>query len=176
VTGLEILGAIGTGLSAVGAIAGGISQSNAQKAQAEAAERQAQEARAASQREAIQRSKEARLVLSRQQALASASGGGATDTTVLDLMGKAASQGAYNTASAIYEGEAQGRGLEDQAGIYRMQARQAKLAGFINAGSTILSGVSGFAGSRGGFTPGNQMPNLYYGRRTPVVDPWLGLR
>ena len=76
-TGLEAALAIGGSLlSAVGSVAGGISADNQAEAQAQAAERQAGEAQAVSQREAIQRSKEAKLLLSRNQALAAASGGG----------------------------------------------------------------------------------------------------
>lgn len=160
-----IAGLAGTALSAVGAIASGNAQSAGLKAQAAAAERQASEERAASQREAMVRAKEARLMMSRQQAVAAASGGGATDPTVLDIMGDTAQQGEFNTQSALYEGEARGRGLEDQAAISRMQARQAKLAGFIGAGSTMLSGVSefskGWAKRSGGFS-GSGMPTYRY--------------
>lgn len=148
-SGFELLGLAGAALSGVGSIVGGIAQSNAMEAQAKAAERQASEERAASQREAIQRSKEARLVMSRQQAVAASSGAGATDPTVLKLMGDVAGQGYVNSQAAIYEGESRGRALEDQAAISRMQGRQARLSGFIGAGTSILSGFSGFSNSRG---------------------------
>jgi hypothetical protein len=167
VTGLETIGLIaglaGSALSAAGSIAAGNHQSAAMNAQAQAAERQAAEERAASQREAVQRAREAKLVLSRQQAVAAASGGGATDTTVLGLMGDVAAQGQFNTASALYEGEARGRGLEDQAALSRMQARQAKLAGFIGAGSTMLTGISGFASG-------------WNNRRMPTMTPASNFR
>ena len=146
-SGFEILGLAGAALSGIGSIAGGIAASNASEAQAKAAERQASEERAASQREAVQRSKEARLVMSRQQAVAGASGAGATDPTVLKLMGDVAGQGYNNSQAALYEGESRGRALEDQAAISRMQGRQARLAGFIGAGTSILSGFSGFSNS-----------------------------
>lgn len=88
--------------------------------------------------------------MSRQQAVASASGAGATDPTVLKLMGDVAGQGYNNSQAALYEGESRGRALEDQAAISRMQGRQARLAGFIGAGTSILSGFSGFSNA-GGF-------------------------
>lgn len=142
-TGLEtVLGIAGTIVSAVGSIAAGQAQADAANAQAAAQERRAGEERAAAQRQAAAKAKEARLVMSRQQALAAASGGGAGDPTVMNLMGQVAATGDFNARSALYEGEARGRGLEDQAAIERMQAKQAKLAGFINAGSTILGGLS----------------------------------
>lgn len=148
-TGLETALAIGGSLlSAVGSVAGGISKKNEADAQADAAERQAGEAQAVSQREAIQRSKEAKLLISRQQAVAAASGGGAADPTVLKLMGDTAKQGQFNVASALYEGDATAAGLQDSAALSRWQGHQEKFAGFIDAGSTVLNGLGGFAKNR----------------------------
>lgn len=170
-SGLESLGLIaglvGTGVSTVGSIAAGAAQEEMLEAQATAAERQANEERAASQREAIQRAREARLVLSKQQNVAAASGAGALDPTILDIMGKTAAQGQYNVSSALYEGEARGAGLEDQAAIDRMRARQAKLAGFVDAGSTMLSGISGFSdkwSKRSGLSGGLSVPTFWQAR------------
>ena len=156
-----IVGLIGTGLSAVGSIAAGNAQNEALQAQAAAEERKGNEARAATQREAIQRAKEARLALSRQQAVASASGAGATDPTVLKLMGDVGKQGQYNVASTLYEGEAIQAGMQDQAAISRMRGRQARLAGFIGAGTTMLNGLSGFADTWGGFSSSGSSTGNY---------------
>lgn len=142
--GLETIGLIGTALSAAGAIVGGISASNQAKAQAVLAEMQAKEQRAAAHREVIRRGKEAQLIQSRQQAIAASTGGGAKDPTVLDLMGDVEAEGSYQKATAMYEGESRARGLEAQASMARMQARQALFSGFIGAGTSILSGFSGF--------------------------------
>lgn len=132
----------GTALGTVGAIQQSQTQSAAMEADARAQERAANEQRAAATREAAARAREARALLSRQQAVAAKSGGGATDPTVLKLMGDVAAEGAYQTAAANYEGEARAAGLLDQAAISRMQSRQARMAGYINAGSTLLSGLS----------------------------------
>ncbi|WP_442582541.1 hypothetical protein ACSBOB_11590 [Mesorhizobium sp. ASY16-5R] len=148
-TGLETALAIGGSLlSAVGSVAGGISAKQNADAQADAAERQANEARAVSQREAVQRSKEAKLLISRQQALAAASGGGATDPSVLTNTGEIGKQGWLNSQTALYEGESQGRALEDSAAIGRWQGRKEMFAGFVDAGSTTLNGLGGFAKNR----------------------------
>jgi len=135
---------VGSLVGGVGAIASGAAQSSALKAQADAAERAGHEQAAAAQREALQRQKEAKLVLSRQQAVAAASGGSATDTTVLKLMGDTAAQGQYNSQSAIYEGKAAEAAAKDQAAIDRMQARSARVSGFIDAGGTLLSGLNSY--------------------------------
>lgn len=160
---LPVIGVVasigGTLLSASGAMQSAAYQEAAYKSQAlqqeavaKANEAKAQEERAASQREAIRRGKEAAFILSRQQALSAASGGSASDPTVLNLMAGTAQEGNYQAQSAVYEGNTIGRGLEFQAGldrqgaaISRMQASAAKKAGFINAGSSILGGISSFA-------------------------------
>jgi len=152
----------GTVLSAMGAIQQGRYQEAAMKAQANAQEARAQEERAAAQREAVRRGKEAAFVLSRQQALSAASGGGTADPTVLNLMAGTATEGAYQSQVAVYEGEQRGRGLEYQAAISRMQGRAARRAGFIDAASSVLGGISSFARYRPGM-PTYQPSGYFYG-------------
>lgn len=155
----------GSLLSAGGTIVSGLSQSSALKAEAAAKERQAGEVQAQSQRDAIERRKEADLLLSRQQAVAASTGGTATDTGVLNLMADTAAQGSYNVATSIYEGNSAAAGLLDQAAISRMQAKQATMAGFINAGSTMLSGFSSYQKYRPPPMTGTGIPSYsaYYG-------------
>lgn len=132
----------GAALGAGGAIAEGTSQANALNAEAAAMDKRANEEKAAAQREAIQRRRQASVLLSRQQAVAASSGGTATDPTVLDVMGDTAAEGQYQSDVALYQGDVAAAGLQDQAAINRARARQARLAGFINAGSTMLNGFS----------------------------------
>jgi len=138
------LAVIGTIISAAGSVIGGIAQSNQLEYQAEVEEMRANEARAVSQREAENKNRETKYVQSRQRALAAASGGGAEDPTVTKLMQDVAAEGDYQARTALYEGETKGRFLEAQAKLDRMQARQAMFAGFIDAGSSVISGFSGF--------------------------------
>ena len=148
-----------TVLEAGGKIITGASQSAALKAEAASAERKADEVLAASTRDAAQRRKEADLVLSRQQAVAAASGGMATDTTVLNLMADTAQEGQYQVATSLYEGKAQRAGLLDQAAIARMQAKQAMLSGFIGAGTTMLNGMSSYSKYRPPKFTGTAIPS-----------------
>lgn len=159
------VGLLGTLVSTVGTVVGAQQSAAAQEAEAAAMERRGSEEQAAAQREAIRRQKEAKLLLSRQQAVAAASGGAATDSTVLDIMGDTAAEGQYQSQSAIYEGKARAAGLDDQAAIARMRAKQTRLAGFIDAGSTMLSGISSFAKYRPG-RYGAGIPT-YYGYGSP---------
>lgn len=151
-----ISGIVGAGGAIISANASANAAEAAAQAEAEQRRRQANEARAVSQREAIRRKREARLVQSRQLAVSSASGGAAGDPTVVRLMADTGAQGEYNAASAIYEGEARGRAFEyaGQMALWQAkeQGRQAKMASYINAGTSILSGLSGFA-EKGGTLP-----------------------
>lgn len=136
------LAIIGPIVSAAGSLVGGVMANNQAKAQAEAMEIEAGQRRASAQREAEQRRKEANLVLSRQQAVAAASGGGATDSTVLDLMARTGGQGELNAQWAQYQGKEEGRGLENQAAMTRAAGRNALFGSFIDAGTSMLSGFS----------------------------------
>lgn len=147
------LGVIGALVSAAGSIIGGISAKNQAEAQAAAMEVRAGEERAGSQREAIRRSREAKLVMSRQQAVAASSGGDASDPTVVNLMAGVAREGEYQSGAALYEGETKGRNMEYEAKLARMQGRQAMFAGFINGFSSMISGFSSFGGYGGSGPP-----------------------
>lgn len=153
--GLETLALVA---SAGAGLAGTVASARAQKEQGEAAqrasemeaaarEREAREREAASQREAISQQKKTDLALSRQQAVAAGSGAGATDATVLDLMGDVAAAGEYNERSALYEGTASARGLDEAADLARFKGEQARKAGKVQSQATILSGLSSFAGT-----------------------------
>lgn len=140
-----IAGLVGSGVSAVGAIAQGNAAEEAGRATAAAEERRAGEERAAATREAARRSQQSALLLSRQQAVAASSGGGATDSTVLNLMGDAAREGQYQQDTANYTGESKATNLEDDAALARWKGQQARTAGYISAGSSVLNGVSSFS-------------------------------
>jgi hypothetical protein len=148
-SGLETIGLIaglaGTAVSAVGAIQQGEAAQEAANAQAAAAERRAGEERAAATRDAARKAQQTALLLSRQQALAAASGGGATDSTVLGLMGDVAKEGRYQQDISIYQGDSKATNLEDEAALQRWKGQQARTAGYINAGSSVLNGVSSFS-------------------------------
>ncbi len=140
-----IAGIAGAGVSAAGSIAQGNAADEAAQATAAAAERRAGEERAAATREAARRAQQESLLLSRQQAVAASSGAGATDGTVLNLMEGIAQEGQYQRDIAIYQGESKAVNLEDEAALARWKGKQARTAGYIGAGSSVLSGVSSFS-------------------------------
>ncbi len=163
-------------LSATGAISGGIAQNQAAKYTA-AQEVQAGNAAAATgQRKAFDERRQGNLISSRAQAVAAASGAGATDPTVLDIQGRIAGQTDYNAMSALYEGASAEQNYGKEAALTRFEGGQAETAGFLKGGATLLSGGAslydkygggGFASfnpASGNWTPGREgFPAAGYG-------------
>jgi len=176
-------------ISAVGTIAGGM-QANAQgKAQKQAyeyaaattrqqadyiakqEEQRAGQERAASQRAAMEEKRKGRLVGSRAQAVAAASGGGALDPTIVDIGADIAGEGEYRAMTSLYQGEEAARGLEGSAAVRRYagnneaellqyQGRAAAAAGrskmmgsFLSAAGSIGSAGSSLYSKYGGGGP-----------------------
>src|SRR5690606_17407049 len=116
-----ILSAVGTAVSAVGTIAAGSAQKASAEFQAKQLEIQGAEERAASQREAARARRERDFVLSRQQAVASASGLGALDETVQELAGDVVQDSAVNEGMIRYGGEERAKGRRAQAAAARLE-------------------------------------------------------
>lgn len=140
-SGLELIGLIGTGLSAAGTIAQGKAERDNQNFIAKQEEAKAKEEFAASQREADQSRREANLAQSRQQAIAASSGGGAgaEAPTIVRLMSDTAGQGELNAASSMYGGQQRAAGLRDSAKARRRSGK----ASFLGS---VLGGFGQMAG------------------------------
>lgn len=132
----------GTLLSASGTILGSRSEAKALNSQARQYDDMAGNTRATSQRSAREERRQARLASSRGLAVAAASGGGASDPTVVNMMADLEGEGEYRALSAMYEGETQARQYEAEAQARRKEAKNVKRAGLIKGMSTILSGAS----------------------------------
>lgn len=135
----------GSALSAGSSILGANSEAKQYKSAARQLERQAGQTRASSQRSAIEERRKAELLSSRGLAVAAASGGGADDPTVVNLLADIDAQGEYNALSQLYSGNEEALGQEAQAKSYRKAAKNAKTAGLLKAGGTILSAGSSIA-------------------------------
>ncbi len=82
-------------------------------------------------------------------ARAAASGAGASDKTVMDVIARTAGEGAYRSALAMYEGEAQARldmqkaaALRYEGSLSDSDAEAAARMARMSAGSTLLSGAA----------------------------------
>lgn len=133
---------VGTGIQALGARNAGISANQEANYRAKQATIQAGQERASSQRARIEQIRQLRLVQSRGQAIAAASGAGALDPSVMDIMGDLETEGQYKAAVAGFQGEDSARNLESQAMLDRFSGREAKSAGNIKSISTLMSGAS----------------------------------
>jgi len=130
-----ILQAGGTALDAVNAKRGADFESKQMEVQA------GQE-RAASQRRAREERRQTQLLQSRAQAVSAASGGGAVDPTVVDVIGDIEEDGEYRALNTLWEGEDRARGLLTGARERRRQGRFALTSGLMGAAGTIIDGSS----------------------------------
>ena len=158
------LSAAGTLMGGNAAAQAGQSQKDAQYFKAAQEEQAAQESRAAAQRGSLDKARESRLLLSKLQANAAASGGGASDPTVLDLAGGIAGRGEYESLMEMYKGENRARGLEDQAIGSRLSGDAAKAEGEAKRNASYMSAAGTIIGTGGSaYRTYNRIPDPRYG-------------
>jgi hypothetical protein len=169
--------AVATGMQ----VAGKLEQGDQQAAYGEALQKaaefeaaqlrdQANEAFAASQRAAWSEERAARYLMSETLARAAASGGGASDPTVINIIARQAQEGAYRQQVALYEGSERAHLLRMQAtareyeGATRAVAgRNAERGSNLAAAASLLGGFSRDAsmlqrfGGDGPSLPGTEM-------------------
>jgi hypothetical protein len=139
-----ILGAVGTAASAVGTISAGAAEKRNQDYLAKQEDMKAKEEMASSQREAQQNKNEAELAMSRQQALAASSGGGAgfEAPTIVRLMSDTAGQGTLNANTTLYGGMERAAGLKDSAKGRRAAGKASFLGSVLGGFGQAASGFS----------------------------------
>lgn len=128
------------GLQALGAVNAYNTSRQAARARKAAAEFEAQQLEqnasqsiAAAQRQAFETGRTGEYVQSRAQALAAASGGSATDPTVINVIANLASETGYRKSLDLYQGEERARQL-------RLSAQAARMTGEIGAQANIAQG------------------------------------
>lgn len=139
---MPILAIAGAGMSALSSISAGRQQNAAAKYEARQMEYNAKQQEAAGQQEAIKARREANLLASRALAVAGASGAGTVDPNVLNIVSGIQGEGEYNAQMARYNTRSQAESMRAQAGARRLEGKNAAKAGWIDAGSTILSGAA----------------------------------
>jgi hypothetical protein len=180
---LSVAGQIGGPLMTAGsqrnagkiASTAGQTQQNLSNFEAEQYDQAAGESLAVSQRKAAEERRVGRIQGSRALALAAASGGG-TGGTVANIIADLAGEGAYRSAVALYEGEAQARKYRQAASGKRYEGKveyasgQARQRAFNTAANTSLirGGASLFEKyGLGGFqqTPNKLVGDEYIGSK-----------
>lgn len=135
VTALILTGAA-TAMQAANTLAAGRAEQAAARARQQALEHQAAQARqaagqerAASQRGAFEQRRQGRLLSSRALARAAASGAGAGDPTVENILGDIGAEGEFRALTELFMGEERALNLETQADLKIFEGLQERRAG-----------------------------------------------
>jgi len=127
-------------------------------------EQQAGQAIAASQRTVFSEVRQSKLVQSRAIALAAASGGSASDPTVVNIVAGIASEGAYRQNLALYQGEEKARQL-------RLSAAADRLSGEIGAAASLAQGRAIATETTGKILGTGGSLYARYGYNSPAMTP-----
>lgn len=168
---MTTLAVAGGALSAGGTLIGGAAASQAGQAGHDASyfkatqeDMAAQESRAASQRSALDKDRETKLILSKLQAGAASSGGGADDPTIVNLAHGIAGRGEYESLLDMYKGENRARGLQDEATGSRLTGDAQAAEGKAKQTASYLSAAGTLIGSAGSaYRTYNKIPDPRYG-------------
>ena len=136
------LSGLGIGLSAYGKLRSGRSAKKAAKFEAEQYERKAARTQAVAQRRAQEIGRQGQLAQSRALAVAAASGGGASDANVMDVISNLSADTNYQQMVSLYEGDVLADELRLQGEVRRTEGESAWQAGRMGALGTALSGGS----------------------------------
>lgn len=156
-----IMGLVSAGVGLAGSMAQAkFMQAQAQNERVQLGQMAAQE-RAAASREASAKSKEGRIAQSRLQSVSAASGGGATDPTVLDLAGDISKEANVQSREIMRQGLEKGQMLEYKGRVgVDMAKAQSRM--------TILGGVGNMIGGVAESLGGVGDAFSKYGRGMPI--------
>lgn len=131
--------------------------------QADQARQTAGQERAAAQRDAIEQRRQARFLSSRALARAAASGAGAGDPTVENILGGIGAEGEFRALNELFIGEERARNLETQAILKVFEGDQERRAGDV---ARRASRGTAFAQILGGTASGAAIGFDAFGRKT----------
>lgn len=142
-----IAGIAAAGISIAGTLYGGQKDKEAAYALAKQEEARGDAEFASSQRDAQERELEAKLILSRQQATAAASGAGAGNDapTIVQILQKTYERAAYGTSSVLYTGKQARQAYYDSAAARRRSGDATALGSYFRAAGTLAGGIGRFA-------------------------------
>lgn len=141
-TALQVAGTLaGAGAS----IIGGVQSNNVAQHNAKVATNNTQAERQRAAYEADLTRENVRRVVGAQRAAGAASGLDITSGTPVAVLGDTAKQGEMDVLARLYAGESAGVAYENDARRMRAEGKAARGAGFINAGTSLLSGFGKMA-------------------------------
>lgn len=138
---LSTLGLLSTGLGAAGTLYGGLQARAGAQAEATQLKAKGDEEQAIGQRRAMQARREKDLAQSRIQAVAAASGGGAGDASITNLMQGVEQQGNYNSMLELYQGNTGRNKAHASAAARRAEGRSALTGSIIGAAGGAASNL-----------------------------------
>lgn len=148
----SLIGVAGLALQAGGGIASESAARKAASARKAAAEFEAQQLEqnagqviSAAQRQAFETTRTGAYTASRALAVAAASGGGASDPTVMNTISQLASETAYRKSLDLYQGEERARQL-------RLSAAATRMTGDIGAAASLNQGAAAIIQAGSGIT------------------------
>lgn len=149
----SILQGVGILASAAGSVAAGNQANQVAQYNAKVAENNAASARQEAGFEANLARENIRRVIGAQRAAGAASGLDTTSGTPVAVLGDTAQQGEMDVLARLYSGQAASVGFQNDARRMRAEGKAQKQAGFINAGTSLLSGFGKMAVSRSPYAP-----------------------
>lgn len=132
----------------------------------------AAETRAVAQREAFEKRRAGKLAMSTLIARAAASGGGATDRTVLRVGEQIADRSEYMALADMFTGESRARGLEDQATATKMSAAAKRYGMGVDAIAARYGARVGMESAI--FEAGSLRSGAAIGSQGDRLQGWLG--
>lgn len=152
----------GAGAGALGSISQGNQQAAASNANAQQLEARASADTAQAAAQATLDQQNSRRQMAAAFANAGASGVDPGQGSPLSVMSDLAAQGELTRRLSIYRGDVASTGDLNQAALTRWQGSQAKQAGFLRAGTTLLT-AAGFAGMQNGWFGGSGVDPKFVG-------------
>lgn len=132
----------GNVVTAIGQMAYGQSAREQGDFQAAQLREQAGDSQASGQRQAYFEARHARYVASAALASAAASGGGASDPTVINIIAEIAQEGAYREKAALYQGDERARQMRMQADARQQEGEQRQQSSSLLAGTSLMAAGS----------------------------------
>lgn len=136
----------GTAMSTIGAIRQGQQQKLNADYEALQMEKNAKQIEAAGQQAALEKRRQYDIAQSRALAIAGASGAGALDPDVLNIIGGLNAEGERAFGTELYNARSNVNAMTSQAAATRYQGQQAQTAGYVRGAATALSGIADAAG------------------------------
>lgn len=166
----------GTAVGTYSAVAAAQARSAASKFNSKVQQNNARMAEQQSAAEAAKTKERGRRLIGQQRAALSAAGVDIDSGSALDVAYDSNVQNELDRLTQLYKGDVSATGSLAQSQLYKRDASNAIVAGYLQAGGTLLSGLGQSAGAYGNYqetrsnAPSFETRNTYSNDRTSRVD------